>query len=780
MNIAQSLTRIVLLTIICLAFFDNAMGQADTASDRPAQQGSLERVPQTAGYYFSTMNHQALLERLFNSDAWAQLKSTDVAKGMKKAYRRGKSRGYEEYNEDNPFAVYLKGYGDTVGSVVFQSAWQVAKEVVDNELFVYVDKDAIAFNRAVSKFQLSLLDAMPDGRLGDDEAAKKEFLEKLTKSFSESFADVQCPTMIMGARLSEPEEFQGLLELLQSLAEQGMTAIPKDFRWIKKWWNVVDGDGHYLMAIDISLSDVPVDELLKDLDDPGIAKILEALDDSKTVSIALGIVDDLLMLGVASDKEKLIDFGSGPLLIDTPFAKNLHAAVESGETIVNVAYISKEFVQSMASMQQAMDTWKYSIKAVVKAIDVDGEMDREQVAEDATALIDEFVTDMRSLLPDPGALIGFSSLQDDGIRVSAMSQSKWKTLDTSKPLKLADHVGPDTVAFMAQRSSMLTKQYEFVSKWSAKSFDIFQRLGKDKFIEGMVQSFEDDSEDLDGTPEENATRLVEDMLARVERVFTKFDTVTRKRLCPAIEGQEMGMFVDMVSGPESWCQDMRPSADPLALPLPALVIGHSSSKKLIEAGSRYMDVINEGIRSTRDTIKEFASAEDQDDVPFKLPAPQRLEDGDDISFRWNLLVDHLRADESLRAGTRVSENWMVMNFHDGQAKRLTEASSENKLFGPAKTTEPSAFLAFMDNRVLMENARQWVDYGASFADENPFDLSQYDAERDTLQFTEAQMREAMDGVWAIAECFKGISLRSWEVPEGTATEILFKFEDVGP
>jgi len=103
------------------------MGQADTASDRPAQQGSLERVPQTAGYYFSTMNHQALLERLFNSDAWAQLKSTDVAKGMKKAYRRGKSRGYEEYNEDNPFAVYLKGYGDTVGSVVFQSAWQVAK-----------------------------------------------------------------------------------------------------------------------------------------------------------------------------------------------------------------------------------------------------------------------------------------------------------------------------------------------------------------------------------------------------------------------------------------------------------------------------------------------------------------------------------------------------------------------------------------------------------------------------------------------------------------------------
>ena len=780
MKTAQSLTRMFLLTAVLLAFSANALGQAEAPAVRPAQQGSLERVPQTAGYYFSTMNHQALLERLFKSNAWANLKSTDVSKGMKKAYRRGKTRGYAEYNEENPFAVYLKGYGDTVGSVVFQSVWQIAREVVNNELFIYVDNDAITFNRAVSKFQLAVIDAMPNGGFGDDQPSKEAFIGTMAELFSENFADVECPTMIMGARLDEPEEFQGLLELLQSLAEQGMKTIPKDFRWIKKWWNVVDQDGHYLMAIDVRLSDVPLDELLKDLENPQLEKLIETVGNAKKVSIALGIVDDLLMLGVASDKEKLINFGNGPLLIDTPFAGKLRAAKENGDTIVGVAYMSKEVAQSMTSMQQASNTWQYYIKAIVKALDVDGELDREQVAQDATALIEDFFTDMRSLLPDPGAMIAFSSLQDDGIRMSAMSQTKWKTLDASKPLDLANHVGPDTVAFMAQRSSILTKQYEFVAKWSSKAFDLFQRLGKDKFIEGMVQSFENNPEDLDGTPEENATRLVENMLDRVQRVFTKFDTVTRKRLCPAIEGQEMGMFVDMVRGPESWCKDMEPSADPLALPLPALMIGHSDSKKLIEAGARYMDVINEGIRSTRDTIKEFASADDSDDAPFKLPVPERLEDGDDVSFRWNMLVDHLRADESLRTGTRVSENWLVMNFHDGQAKRLTEASGQNGLFGPAKTDQPSAILAFMDNRVLMDSARQWVDYGASLADENPLDLSQYDAERDTLQFTEAQMSEAVDSVWAIAECFKGISLRSWEVPEGTATEILLKFEDVGP
>jgi len=778
MNTAQTLTRILFLASICLAFPSNALGQAEAPTVRPRQQGSLERVPATAGYYFSTMNHQALVASFFESDAWASLKSTDVAKGMKKAYRRGKSRGYQQYNEDNPFAMYLKGYGDTVGSVVFQSIWQVAKEVVDNELFIYVDNDAIAFNRALSKFQMTILEALPDGELGDDEASKEDFVNKLSESFSEHFGGVECPTMIIGARLNEPEEFKGLLELLQSLAEQGMGAIPKDLRWIKNWWSVVDEGGHYMMTIEVKLADVPLEELLEDINAPELEKLIETVAKSKTVSISLGIVDDLLMLGLASDKEKLINFGNGPLLVETPFAGKLKAAIESGDTLLSAAYISKEVSESMVSMGQLSDTWKYSIKAIVKAIETDGEMDQEQVAQDAIDLLDELIADWRRLMPDPGAMIAFSVLQDDGIRMSAMSQSKLKTIDASKPLELANHVGPDTVAFAASRSAMLTEQYEFVSKWSAKAFEILQRLGKDKFIEGIQQSIDDD---VEGPGEkEDATQLVETMLARIDRVFTKFDTVTRKRLCPAIDGQEMGLFIDMVSGPESWCDDMKPSTEPLALPLPAIVIGHRDSEKLIEAGARYVDVFNEGLRLTRDTIKELALAADEEDVDFEIPVPQRQEDGNDVSFRWSMLVDNLRADESLRTGTRVSKNWLVMNFHEGQAKRLTGPPSQRSLFGPAKTNEPSAFLGFMDNRVLMEIARKWVDYGVSVADENPFDLSRYEAERDTLQFTDTQMQEAIDRVWTIAECFKGISMRSWEVPEGTATEILLKFEDAGP
>ncbi len=777
MKTARSLTATFVFTFCFLSISNQTFGQAQAPPVRSPQQGSLQRVPDTAGYYISTMNHQASLSALFESEAWKSLKSTDVAKGMKKAYRRGKSRGYEDYNEDNPFAQYLKGYGDTVGSVVFQSVWQVAKEVVDNELFIYVDNDAIALSKAVSKFQLAILEAMPPKGNEEDERAKEEFMQQLADSFQENFADIECPTMMMGSRLNEPEEFQGMLELLKSLAEQAMTAVPNDFRWVKKWWNVVDEEGQYLMAIDIDLSDVPVRELLKEMNDPSFGRILQNMGKDKKASIVLGIVDDLLILAVARNKEKLVGFGSTPLLIDTPFAGKLRAAIDNGDTITGVAYLSKEMTESAGSQQQATDSLNFLVKTVMKEMGFGDDATKEQMTDETTAMVTEFFADLRSLIPEPGAILAFSSLQEDGIHVSAMYQSKIKTWDASQSLDISNRAGPDTVAFIAQRPNSFTKQYEIVSKWSARAFDLAQRLGKDQMIESFADSMEDQPKEA---AKEDATRIVENLLANIERLFSKFDTVTRKRLLPAIEGQQMSVIVDMVSGPEAWCEDMQPSAKLLSLPLPALLVGHRDSEKLIEAGARYLGVINEGIRLTLDTIKEITPSKIPEGAPIEIPAPERIEDGNEVSFRWNMLTKYLRADQSLRTGTRVSENWLVMNFHEAQAKRLTGTPSANDLFGPALTNEPSALLAFLDNRVLMEHARQWAEYAISFADEDTFNLSQYEAERDTLQFTDKQLREAIDGLWSIGKCFKGISLRSWEIADGTATEILFKFQDIEP
>jgi hypothetical protein len=54
----------------------------------------------------------------------------------------------------------------------------------------------------------------------------------------------------------------------------------------------------------------------------------------------------------------------------------------------------------------------------------------------------------------------------------------------------------------------------------------------------------------------------------------------------------------------------------------------------------------------------------------------------------------------------------------------------------------------------------------------------FPAERDTLQFTEPQLRDAFERVWAMGKCWKGMSFRTYEDEDETVSEYLLKFEDI--
>ena len=269
---------------------------------------------------------------------------------------------------------------------------------------------------------------------------------------------------------------------------------------------------------------------------------------------------------------------------------------------------------------------------------------------------------------------------------------------------------------------------------------------------------------------------------RVRSIAGKLDLVTRKRLLPEIEGQEMGLFLDMQAGPNSWCADMPAADQPLAIPLPAMIVGVKDQEKITEAGARYLNIAAESLDFLKETAEYFVDAPTYDTlVDLKITQPQRIEDGDDVSFRWTMLSEMGGFDPSLRTGSRVSTEWVVMNFHDGQAKRLIQQTDSGRLFGPAETDEPSIALMFYDHRVAMKHAREWLEYGINEAKKNgksPLDLSVYEAERDTLQFTEPQLREFYESLAALSECFHGASSRSYQTDDGVASDWLFKFADI--
>ena len=58
------------------------------------------------------------------------------------------------------------------------------------------------------------------------------------------------------------------------------------------------------------------------------------------------------------------------------------------------------------------------------------------------------------------------------------------------------------------------------------------------------------------------------------------------------------------------------------------------------------------------------------------------------------------------------------------------------------------------------------------------DLSSYEAERDTLKFSEKEMEDVAQRIWNLIQGWKGFSARSYADSNGTATEFLFHFQDI--
>lgn len=785
-----------------------------------AQYGSLVRVPQTAGMYFSTMNHTALVEAFFESNAWASIKDSEVSRGMKKAYRRGRTRGYADYNEDNPFSQYLKAYGDYVDNFIVKSGWEIAKQVIENEIFVYVDKNVIQLVDASQRIQEDILNELKldefdrfDSELSEEDAAK------LVAVFAKHFRDVDCPTIMLGSRLNDPEGFRGLLQLLRATAEEGIKNLPAELEFVEETWEVFEEDDHFLLSANIELAKLPWDEIMVEIEDEQLASAIVDIASNKRATIGLGIVDDLLLFGIAQDHERLVKFGEGPRLIDLPELAKLSKAVDRNETITSVSYVSEEYAKLALSLEELVDSQSSLIRPLILQIDEIPDDEKEALITRIENDIDEIFSDWGQVQPGQGMQYGFTTLGSDGIRGYSLRRSIHPLLDSSKPLNLATHASSNTLAFMVQRPDKLAEQYAFGANLASKIYGYVQpeaerqileadrraKENRDELEEPGSENDETESTEAPETTGEDKTPDIAAVFDGFESFFTSIDQTTHNRVLPAIEGQEAGFFVELVAGPNPWHPELPTTEKPLPIPVPALIVGTNDASAFVTGSEEYWSALEQLVEILKanspdapDNVRAVILGEDtgirEGDVlkptesiasvpigdEFELIAPERITHDAGVSFRWSLLSDLGKFDSSVRMGTLVSDDWIVFNLLPEQAKQLIKTRKQD-LFGPAASEASSQTKMFFDNRVMMNGIRSWLA-AVEQLDENraAIDLSQYEAERDTLQFSEEQLRDALDRMLKLVECWKGFSVRSYTQSDATITETLFKFEDIAP
>ena len=767
------------LAIFTLTLFVSPiLALQDTGASKldPSKLGSLVRVPQSTGVYYATMNHAEVFETIFNSNAWEAIKKSEVSRGMKKAYRRGRTRGYSEYNEDNPFSQYLAAYGASMDGFIANTVKEVGQQVVGNEMFLYIDNDAATMFEAVRKAQEEAFESLGINDLNELGEIDRDITPAQTKALIDSiavhFKDVQCPTMILGARLEDPDGFRGLLQMAQAGMEQVMGQIPDDFDFAKDFWKVIDNKKSYLMLAEINLSDLPWDEFKEQVDDEEALKAIAKLLDGKQVTVAMGIVDNLLVFGIGEDKSKFLKFGDGPQLIDMPELAKLREAADRNEAITSVIYTSAEFANLSSSFSQISDSQKASIRPIVMMMDMSDD-DKEELIEKLETDLDELVADILELQQLPSMQFGFTAMCEDGIRGYYKSQMTHPALNGSKPLTLHSHAGPDTIAFMVQRPAHLENQFNFVCKWGSKVYDYAKPQALQLIAEPLENAI---AEASDEEPEQISEDDVEALFDGMEAMLATFASTTREKFLPAIKNQEAGFFIEMISRKKPWhrfLEQSDESASEVPLPLPALVMGTRNAKKINEAMQEYSAALNKMAK----TAIEHSHFSDADAIADKIVSAfegKRKKSG--TSYRTDITNGEV---PGIQLGALVAKDWVVMNFNSKQAVDLTKTRGPN-LFGPIETKEPSLSLMFYDNRAMMKSIRPWLAYGETqMRNEGvEFDLMGYEAERDTLQFSEIQLRDAFERCWDMAACWKGLSSRSYEESGATVTEFLFKFEDV--
>lgn len=845
----------VILTLVTLSTAANCPAQVTARQQASTAQGSLQRIPKSAGFYFSTMNHGAIHDAIFESNAWKSIKASDVSKGMKKAYRRGRTRGYEDYNEDNPFSQYLKAYGDSVDNIIFKSVWQIVGQVFENELFVYVDNDVLPVLKSIQQVQLEIIDLVGLDDDFDDDDITDEQAKQLADMLDLYLAKQECPTIILGSRLNNPEGFRGLLELGRSAAEQGMRNLPPEAEFIRQFWKVVDEKDQYFLMADVNLSRLPWNVILEEVDNDELARFLENVMSTKRATIAVGIIDNLLVAGIARDQQQLASFGANDKLIEIPELTPLADAIAGGKTLVSASYMSREFAEAYQSIEQSLEAQKKIIRPLIQLIEDMPDADKDALADRIESELGEFTRDIVPLLPKPGMIFGFTTLETDGLHGYARQHSVHPALDGSQPLTLANHANANTLLLFNQRMKNLPDQYALVSKWGSRLYGYGKEFGLDQYASSIDQvesavrqemmklkadkaaleaqaavedaketveaQIDDQLEDfnrelrgdavpaadeVDNTSPENpvesdpvevesseveeeideleselddqpSIETIRAFLAEFESIAARFDLVTRQQLLPSIEKQQGCLFVQMSSGPNPWHPEMPVAKNPLPIPLPVLLLEHNDSAAIIQTGETYWSCIEDLLTSIR---KHFPDAEDDLD-DFELPQPEKLVTDDGTSYRWNVLTQYADIDSAVRTGTLISDNQLVLNFIPSQAVKMTLPASESSLFGPATINQPSTTLLFYDHRVLMRDLKIWFGFAEEQIEkeegEDIFDLSKYEAERDTLQFTEAELRDALQRVWAFGECFKGLSCRSHIDNNATVTEYLLKFQD---
>jgi hypothetical protein len=622
-----------------------------------------------------------------------------------------------------------------------EQALDVLADMTATDTFVYGEPSCISLLKLVQRLQLA--QGMQVELGGIDKDVERSQKAAIVEALAGNLDLLVVPDVVWGFRTTKLDAAKSQIKRIEVLLKLLTQANP-DLADALARKQVGGGD---VVTFTLHGDQLPWGEIERELardleDEAGLEKVLDRAR-SLDLVVALGVIGDWVILSIGDSIEhldKLALPGSGRKgLLDTkPFAKLL---AHKDKPLTGINYVSDELAGLNTESQK---TGFAMFRQIADQAAVSGNLPPEVLAE-TRGLLDSTGKAFSKRLPEPGPWLSFSFLTDAGYEGYAWDWARNQPIDGSRRLELLGHVGGAPLAAIVSRIKSDPTLVDEVAGLAAGGWRIFKKHGLPR---------------IDAEAREQAEEFDEHIMP----LGTKLVEVLDKKLLPALADGQVGLVLDAKTRTTRPQKDLPPSADPLPLLEPAIVLPLANPKLFREGLSDLFQLADELVAAVREV--------NPDAVPdgYEVPAPEKSKV--DAGSIWTFALPNAGLDEQIRPAIGVGEKAAVFSLVPKQAGRLlvdTKLDTGSQL---ATFEEPLAGAAALDFAGVVDALRPWIVYLTRYGCVQQRDGRVDADEQLTAEDETADAKEALEHVAVVleaAKCFRAATAETSSTDEATVT-----------
>ena len=641
--------------------------RADEPAPRLADSG-VAVVPADAAFVSATLRGREQYDRLVKSNAWAAILDLPAIR-----------RGLTSLEEQRTLPGSPLSLVDTFMQLPENAqALELLADMVASDTFVYGEPSCVGFLRLLQLVQTAQA-AAPLEADGGDVSAESARAAAIAKVLTQHLDLVVVPDVVWGFRTTKADAAKSQLKRVEVLLRLVTQANP-DLADAVARRQVAGGD---VVTFTVRGGQLPWGAVEDDLermfeggDAAALTKLLERVKKLDLV-IAIGLIGDrvLLSIGDAVDHlEKLALPGRGrPGLLGTkPFEPLLKHA---DKRLTGVSYMSDAL----------MDLGDTAGQFAALSPLVDEALKRSGAPAEAVAglrqLFDRAGKDLARRLPEPGPLLAFSFLTEQGYEGYAWDWSRNQPFDGGRRLDLLDRAEGRPLALVVSRGKSDPALLADVSGFVADGWRLLKQVAAQ-----------------DAEARERAAELDE----HVAPLVAKLGTILGSKLVPALADGQVGLILDAKETTERLQKGLPAAAGGLPLLEPAIVLPLADPKLFREALSDLFELADAALAAWRRL--------DPDAVPegYEVPDPEKtpLEAGS----VWSFALPKSGLDDRIRPAVGIDDDTAVFSLVRGQAQRLLGKGRLRTGAELADFAEPLASAAALDWPAVVDAVEPWIVY----------------------------------------------------------------------